>query len=164
MKNTGIVRKIDELGRIVLPKELRKSLNINSGDDFEICVEDDKIFLSKYSRLNNIESYLRNIVDCFNVFENIKIYLIINDFLLDNRDENVNELIINILHERKLYVKNNNDIMNITKNITISNMVVLYPIVINSDLLGGILVVGKNINEQINIAKVIYNIIKTYYA
>ena len=43
MTTTGIVRKIDELGRIVLPKELRKSLNINSGDDFQITVNDKTI-------------------------------------------------------------------------------------------------------------------------
>ena len=39
MQTTGIIRKIDELGRIVLPKELRKYLNINPGDDFQIAIE-----------------------------------------------------------------------------------------------------------------------------
>ena len=37
MKSTGIVRKVDELGRIVLPKELRQTLNINERDPIEIC-------------------------------------------------------------------------------------------------------------------------------
>ena len=36
MNPTGIIRKIDDLGRIVLPKELRRHLNINTGDDFQI--------------------------------------------------------------------------------------------------------------------------------
>ena len=45
MKTSGIIRKIDELGRIVLPKELRKYLNINPGDDFQINIEDQKIIL-----------------------------------------------------------------------------------------------------------------------
>ena len=49
MKSTGIVRKIDELGRIVLPKELRKSLNINSGDDFQISIDENKIILDDKS-------------------------------------------------------------------------------------------------------------------
>ncbi|HAH78238.1 MAG TPA: AbrB family transcriptional regulator [Ruminococcaceae bacterium] len=49
MKFTGIVRKVDELGRIVLPKELRVTLNINEKDPLEIYVdEDDKIVLKKY--------------------------------------------------------------------------------------------------------------------
>lgn len=48
MKSTGIVRKIDELGRIVLPIELRATMNIKHKDGVEIFVEDDKIILKKY--------------------------------------------------------------------------------------------------------------------
>ena len=48
MKSTGVVRKIDELGRFVLPIELRKNLGINNRDAVEIFVEDDKIILKKY--------------------------------------------------------------------------------------------------------------------
>ena len=48
MKSTGIVRKIDELGRIVLPMELRKVLNLNVKDSIEIYVEGDNIILKKY--------------------------------------------------------------------------------------------------------------------
>ena len=48
MKSTGIVRRVDELGRIVLPIELRRSLNINERDTPEIFVDDEKIILKKY--------------------------------------------------------------------------------------------------------------------
>lgn len=49
MKSTGIVRPVDELGRIVLPKELRMSMDINKkGDSVEIFIDDDKIILKKY--------------------------------------------------------------------------------------------------------------------
>ena len=48
MKSTGIVRKIDALGRIVLPIELRKGRNIATGDDLEIFVEGNTIILEKY--------------------------------------------------------------------------------------------------------------------
>ena len=48
MKSTGIVRRVDELGRIVLPIELRRSLNINERDTLEIFVDDDRIILKKY--------------------------------------------------------------------------------------------------------------------
>ena len=51
MRTTGIVRKIDELGRIVLPKELRKNLNIHTGDDFQILVEEEKIILNSIDKL-----------------------------------------------------------------------------------------------------------------
>ncbi len=48
MKSTGIVRKVDELGRIVVPKELRRTLNIDEGTPLEIFTEEDCIILRKY--------------------------------------------------------------------------------------------------------------------
>lgn len=48
MKATGIVRKVDQLGRIVLPKELRNVLDIYEGTPLEIYVDDEKIILKKY--------------------------------------------------------------------------------------------------------------------
>ena len=47
MKSTGIVRKVDELGRIVLPIELRRTLDIDIKDSLEIYVEDSKIIFKK---------------------------------------------------------------------------------------------------------------------
>ncbi len=48
LRSTGIVRKLDELGRIVLPVELRKRMELSARDSIEIFVEDDKIVLKKY--------------------------------------------------------------------------------------------------------------------
>ena len=48
MKSTGIVRKVDELGRVVIPIELRRTLGIAEKDALEIYVDDDKIILKKY--------------------------------------------------------------------------------------------------------------------
>lgn len=48
MKSTGIVRKVDELGRIVLPMELRKCLDINIKDPLEIYTEGEFVLLKKY--------------------------------------------------------------------------------------------------------------------
>lgn len=48
MKNTGIVRHVDELGRIVLPKELRKTLDIKEKDPVEIWTEGNTVVLKKY--------------------------------------------------------------------------------------------------------------------
>lgn len=49
MKSTGIVRKMDNLGRIVLPMEIRTTFDIGPKDDLEIFVEGDRIILQKYS-------------------------------------------------------------------------------------------------------------------
>lgn len=48
MKSTGIVRKVDELGRVVLPIELRRTLGIDEKDALEIYVDQEKIILKKY--------------------------------------------------------------------------------------------------------------------
>ena len=48
MKSTGIVRRVDELGRITLPKELRKTMNTDEHDLLEIFVDDNQIILQKY--------------------------------------------------------------------------------------------------------------------
>ena len=53
MKATGIVRKVDQLGRIVIPKELRKSLGIDLGEPLEIYTDDNKIILKKYEPQNS---------------------------------------------------------------------------------------------------------------
>lgn len=50
MKSTGIVRKIDELGRIVLPMELRRTLEISRSDPIEIYTKDDMIILKKFQK------------------------------------------------------------------------------------------------------------------
>lgn len=64
MKSTGIVRNIDELGRIVVPKEIRKKLGIANTDPVEIYVEGDKIILTKFhpachfcGSTENVEDY-----------------------------------------------------------------------------------------------------------
>ncbi|MDU4891005.1 MAG: AbrB/MazE/SpoVT family DNA-binding domain-containing protein [Clostridium sp.] len=64
MKNTGIVRKLDPLGRIVLPKELRKTLKLEEKDPIEIFVEGDLIILKKYEpacvfcgEANNVQNF-----------------------------------------------------------------------------------------------------------
>ncbi|MBQ9735208.1 MAG: AbrB/MazE/SpoVT family DNA-binding domain-containing protein [Clostridia bacterium] len=48
MKDTGIVRNIDEMGRLVLPKEMRRKMDIESGDEIEFFAEEDRIILRKY--------------------------------------------------------------------------------------------------------------------
>ena len=48
MKSTGVVRRVDELGRIVLPIEIRKTLDIQQKDAIEIFTDEDRIILQKY--------------------------------------------------------------------------------------------------------------------
>ncbi len=62
MKSTGVVRKLDDLGRIVIPIELRRTMDIELRDTLEIYVEDDRIVLKKYHPACIFCNDARNIV------------------------------------------------------------------------------------------------------
>ncbi len=73
MKSTGIIRKVDDLGRIVLPIELRRTLDIAERDELEIFIENDRIVLQKYEpacifcgSVRNLSAYCRKNIcgDC----------------------------------------------------------------------------------------------------
>ena len=63
MKATGIVRRVDMLGRVVIPKETRNTLKINYGDPIEIYTDKDEIILKKYSPVLNIEGVSKNVAE-----------------------------------------------------------------------------------------------------
>ena len=57
MKATGIVRRIDELGRVVIPKEIRRTLRLSSGDPLEIYTDKDELLFKKYSPIRSIDGF-----------------------------------------------------------------------------------------------------------
>ena len=63
MKSTGIVRKLDELGRITLPIELRRNLDVNERDPLEIFVDDDQIILKKYNPSGIFTGEMENLIE-----------------------------------------------------------------------------------------------------
>ncbi len=67
MKATGIVRRIDELGRIVIPIEIRRSMNIREGDPLEIFVDrEGEVILKKYSAIAELGDFAQGIVESLN--------------------------------------------------------------------------------------------------
>ena len=60
MKSTGIVRRLDDLGRIVIPKEIRKSLKFMEGDALELFVENNSLILKKYDNSDEIAQNCAN--------------------------------------------------------------------------------------------------------
>ncbi len=67
MKATGIVRKIDDLGRIVIPKEIRRTMKIREGDPLEIFTEKDgTVLFRKYSQLGEISNFSDHYADAIN--------------------------------------------------------------------------------------------------
>jgi AbrB family looped-hinge helix DNA binding protein len=61
--NNGYIRKIDELGRIVIPKEVRKKLGIQDNENIMINFDDKNILISKYSYIDNYLSYVTKLSD-----------------------------------------------------------------------------------------------------
>ena len=65
MKSTGVLRRIDELGRIVIPKEIRRNLKIKDGESLEIFIDDDAVVLKKYSDMKDLHDIAQNCSDSF---------------------------------------------------------------------------------------------------
>ena len=65
MKETGIVRRVDDLGRIVIPKEIRRKLGIREGDPLEIFLHEDCVCFRKYStdKLEKVYDAFKDLVD-----------------------------------------------------------------------------------------------------
>ena len=67
MKNVGIIRRIDDLGRVVIPKEIRRTLGIREGDPLEIYIQNDMVCYKKF----NAEGELGGLLD--------KVYLLLEE-------------------------------------------------------------------------------------
>lgn len=66
MKAAGIIRRVDDLGRVVIPKEVRRNLGIKAGDPLEIYTEGKAVCFVKYSVLDDMASKVAPIVDALN--------------------------------------------------------------------------------------------------
>lgn len=71
MKATGIIRRIDDLGRVVIPKEIRRNCNIREGEPLEIFLEDGGVVFKKYlpNCRGNLVAALRNAADYYDDYE-----------------------------------------------------------------------------------------------
>ena len=85
MKATGIVRRIDELGRIVIPKEIRKSHRLNEGDPIEFYLEQGKIVLRKQNEMADYYHQIEIMCDTLQAMTSCKV-LFIEDTWLQHHD------------------------------------------------------------------------------
>lgn len=75
MAQTGVIRRIDELGRIVIPKEIRKRYNIDSGDLVEISILNDSIVLSRYHPYSKLSTSIFNLIEALTMDVESKIII-----------------------------------------------------------------------------------------
>ena len=104
--NTGIVRKIDELGRIVIPKEIRKSLNIRNGEDVQIFIRDEEIVLKKYKKLLTVKDSAIKYLYSFRKITDSTVFITDKDKIIASTLENllgekIDDKILNLIEERK---------------------------------------------------------------
>lgn len=63
MKATGIIRRIDDLGRVVIPKEYRRVINVREGDPLELFLTEDGVLLKKYNLSESISDSIERLID-----------------------------------------------------------------------------------------------------
>lgn len=154
MKETGVVRRLDELGRVVIPKEIRKRLKIDNSDLVDIFTEEDRVILKKYHPLNyNVsllstfcdsikETYGCDVVVCDRVniiYNTLKEEL--NGDLLDK--ELLNRIDSYLEKEISSLVK-----LNLTKDYIINKDIIIYPLVINYEQNGYLFILDGIISKR----------------
>ena len=82
MKETGVIRRFDELGRIVIPKEIRKRMKLSSGDMVDIFVENERIILEKYHPLNQNTTPFKALLESISKESNVNFILFDKDKII----------------------------------------------------------------------------------
>ncbi len=145
---SGIVRRVDSLGRVVIPKEIRKVLKIKENEQLEIKVEDDKIILSKYSDIHDYDKSINNLVDVIKNISNKDIIITnLNKIVIASKDYKdylgleLNSYLLNILDNRKSIEELSPSNLKITdKEINVSY--VIKPIIVYGDTIGLIMMLS----------------------
>lgn len=148
----GVVRRVDELGRIVLPREMRKMLNIKEGTHLQIgIVEGDKFLLSKYLPMNSMRDYAPTAINAMKcVIEHDILICDTEHVVCSSKKKYVDKLLDgeaqDVLYKRDIVVRKCQDdskMLKVVKDFDISPICELFvPIVKNDDVLGGVIVVA----------------------
>lgn len=114
MKATGIVRRIDNLGRVVIPKEIRRTMRFNEGASLEIFTSGDQVIFRKYSALESMSTVATDILDAIYRIHKVTIIACDNDKVICSKgiskEEIVNRRITadleNVITRREIYAHN----------------------------------------------------------
>ena len=145
MKETGILRRIDELGRIVVPKEIRKKLKIREGDNLDIFVSEDNVILRKYSPLNDLETILKILLD--GIKNNSNISVVVTDLtkvIASTKSEveanrQITELFLELVSQKQQIHMNKSMSIEIVEGYKTNQNLIIRPIEIYGDLFGSII-------------------------
>ena len=162
MKTTGIVRRIDELGRIVIPKEIRRSLRIKEGENLEILINNDSIILKKYSIIKNLNDFAQNITDSIYFFIDNSVLITDTDNILAvsgplkkqllNKEIGID--LENKIKRREEMIEKHKKSLKIT-NEEIECTYAVSPIIVNSDVIGLVMIIGEVADVDFKLTQII---------
>lgn len=172
MDNTGIVRKIDELGRIVIPKEIRNVLNIKDSENIEISVVGEKIVLQKYYKMNNIVDTIKKYLEIIEPL--IDSYFIITDrekVVLTSSNQHsivgnkINSTLLKLIDDRRQKINKNIEKISLFEGIIFESSYVILPIIIDADSIGSIICLKNSILKDTDVlsANILNYLIKKEY-
>ncbi|CAG7656338.1 stage V sporulation protein T [Paenibacillus allorhizosphaerae] len=154
MKATGIVRRIDDLGRVVIPKEIRRTLRIREGDPLEIFVDrDGEVILKKYSPIGELGDFAKEYAE--SLFESTNHITMISDrdtliavaggSKKDYLEKPIGPMVEQCMDNRKATIESNAGTYEICKDMPENySSYVVAPIVAGGDPIGSVILVNKD--------------------
>ncbi len=158
MKATGVVRRIDDLGRVVIPKEIRKTLRIKEGDPLEIFTDrEGEVILKKYSPIGELSEFATEYAETLAkttghiacITDKDTVIAVSGGSKKEFLEQGISEELERIMEDKEKYTsKENNDIaVPITKNDNKErrfNSQVVYPIISDGDTIGSVILWAKD--------------------
>lgn len=151
MKATGVVRRIDELGRIVIPKEIRKTMRIREGENIEIFIDgEERIVLKKYSAVKKLEDLAFRFTDAIYAFLKYNIIITDTDSIIavsgplkkELSGKLIGEQLIQSIQKRESVVHKNISSISITNETSYQGSYVIHSIISNGDVIGLMLILS----------------------
>jgi len=154
MKATGIVRRIDDLGRVVIPKEIRRTLRIREGDPLEIFVDrDGEVILKKYSPIGELGDFAKEYAE--SLFESTNHITMISDrdtiiaiaggSKKDYLEKQIGSIAETSMENRRSVLETNSGQYELCKDVTDTySSFVIAPIVAGGDPIGSVILVTKD--------------------
>ena len=170
MKATGVVRRIDDLGRVVIPKEIRKTLRIKEGDPLEIFTDrEGQVILKKYSPIGELSEFAAGYAETLSkttghiacITDKDTIIAVSGGSKKEFLEQDVSKELEQLMEDKEVYTskENSDKTMQITNNKTISkydniesNYIAqfVYPIISNGDTIGTVILMAKEENKKMD--------------
>ena len=162
MKATGVVRRIDDLGRVVIPKEIRKVHRIKEGDPLEIFTDKEgEIILKKYSPIGELTEFASTYADTISkttghitcITDKDTVIAVAGGSKKEFLEKNLSKELEEVIENKEVFKsKDNNEIaIPITQNEgreRIYNSQVIYPIITDGDVVGTVILLSKEPNKK----------------